>query len=152
MLMVSELLTKDRILLGADAGDWRVAAGLSGGLLVAEGAAEPRYLDAMVKTMEDCGAYMVLTKGFALFHARPEDGAVRLCASLITLQRPLDFGAGEKDPVDVVMAFASPEPDGHVHLIQELALLLLKDGFLGAVRGCARPEEVLAVLCRFEGA
>lgn len=149
--MLSNLLTEQKIRTGLKAEDWRQAAQLAGGLLEEAGEVESRYVQAILETVEFHGAYMVLIKGFALVHARPEDGALCTGASLITLQPAVEFGAGEKDPVTVVMAFASPDSDAHVMLIQDVALLLMKEGCLEALCACATPADIMATIHRFEG-
>ncbi|WP_312640799.1 PTS sugar transporter subunit IIA [Hydrogenoanaerobacterium sp.] len=148
--MISDLLHPQQIQLGAEAADWQQAARLAGEVLVRCGAVEPRYVDAMIETVKTEGAYIVLTKGFALLHARPECGIGRECVGVITLKTPVEFGAGDKDPVDVAVAFACPEQDGHVLLIQQIAMLLIQDGFLNALRACTTPEELIAVVKHFE--
>jgi PTS system ascorbate-specific IIA component len=106
---------------GVAADDWREAVRAACRLLVDAGAAEPRYVDRCIATVEELGPYMVVAPGVALAHARPEDGAVALGISVATLRRPVEFGHAENDPVDVVFAFGSPDRDQHVGLLGALA-------------------------------
>lgn len=148
--MLQELLSPNRIVLQTVVPDWEAAARRAGELLLSDGGIEPRYVDAMVDTVRTEGAYIVLTKGFALFHARPECGVLRECACLLTLSHPVVFGAGENDPVDVVIAYGSPESDGHVRFLQELAGLLMRPGFLDELRTCRSYTEVKHLLMQQE--
>ncbi len=148
--MISHLLHPQQIQLGAEADDWQQAAKLAGELLVRCGGVHQRYADAIVQTVQTEGAYMVLTKGFVLLHARPEYGVNRQCAGVITLKNPVNFGAGEKDPIDVALVFASPDQDGHVRFVQQIAELLMKDCFLNELRACSTPDELIAIVKKFE--
>jgi PTS system ascorbate-specific IIA component len=75
--VLTNALNECSVTVCAEAGDWRAAVEISGGLLVTSGAAEEGYVSAMVRTVEELGAYAVITPRVAIPHARPEDGAKR---------------------------------------------------------------------------
>lgn len=60
-------------------------------------------------------------RGVALPHARLE-GLDRVCALFMRLERPLDFGSVDRQPVDLVFALFAPETSGVEHL-KALALI-----------------------------
>ncbi|WP_158603063.1 PTS sugar transporter subunit IIA [Jiangella rhizosphaerae] len=107
------------------AGDWRGAVHAACAPLVSAGALEPRYPERCIAIAEKHGPYMVLAPGIALAHARPEDGVLRLCLSAAVLASPVEFGHDQNDPVDVVLAFGSPDDAAHLSLLQNLAEHLL---------------------------
>ncbi|WP_157987525.1 PTS sugar transporter subunit IIA [Jiangella endophytica] len=107
------------------ADDWRGAVHAACAPLVGVGALEPRYPERCIAIAEDHGPYMVLAPGIALAHARPEDGALRLCLAAAVLAAPVEFGHDQNDPVDVVLAFASPDDAAHLVLLRNLAEHLL---------------------------
>jgi PTS system ascorbate-specific IIA component len=113
--------------------------------LVAVGAVEDRYVDAAVAAVETQGPYMVLAPGVALAHARPEDGAVALGLSVAVLAEPVSFGHPTNDPVDVVLAFGSPDRDQHVGLLAALARQL-RAGLLDDLRTAAGDEDACRLL------
>lgn len=126
---------------GVAAEDWRAAVRAASQLLVDAGAAEPRYVDRCIATVEELGPYMVVAPGVALAHARPEDGAVALGLSAVTLREPVKFGHAENDPVDVVFAFGSPDRDQHVGLLGALARRLT-EGLADDLRKAGDESEV----------
>jgi PTS system ascorbate-specific IIA component len=76
--VLTNALNERSVTVCAEAADWRDAVEISGGLLVTSGAAEEGYVSAMVRTVEELGAYAVIAPGVAAIpHARPEDGAKR---------------------------------------------------------------------------
>lgn len=121
------------------AADWRAAVRAACEPLVEAGAAEPRYVDRCVATVEELGPYMVVAPGVALAHARPEDGALALGLAVATLREAVEFGHAENDPVDVVFAFGSPDRDQHVELLGALARRLT-EGLADELRGAADEE------------
>lgn len=127
------------------AGDWRAAVRAASELLVDAGAAEPRYVDRCVATVEELGPYMVVAPGVALAHARPEDGAVALGLTAVTLRQPVEFGHAENDPVDVVFAFGSPDRDQHVGLLAALARRLT-EGLADDLRKASDESEVARLM------
>jgi ascorbate PTS system EIIA or EIIAB component len=125
--------------------DWRAAVRAASQLLVDAGAAEPRYVDRCIATVEELGPYMVVAPGVALAHARPEDGAVALGLSAVTLREPVEFGHAENDPVDVVFAFGSPDRDQHVGLLGALARRLT-EGLADDLRKAGDESEVTRLM------
>ena len=129
--------------------DWAHAIRAACDPLVRAGCATPHYADRCVDMVREHGPYIVLAPGVALAHARPEDGAGRLGLSAITLSRPVTFGHPSNDPVDVVLAFASPDANAHMSLLAALARKLA-DGLIETLRdapsdaaAAARLEEVV---------
>ncbi|WP_051425514.1 PTS sugar transporter subunit IIA [Jiangella gansuensis] len=133
--------------VGAVATDWRGAVHAACAPLVTAGAVEARYPDRCIGIAEEHGPYMVLAPGIALAHARPEDGAVRLCLSAAVLSRPVEFGHDQNDPVDLVLAFGSPDDASHLELLQSLAEHLV-DGIADELRLAPNRAAAVQVLQR----
>ncbi len=149
--MLREALDHGSVLVGGEPGDWREAVKASGRLLVAVGAAEERYVAAMVRTTEELGPYAVIAPGVAIPHARPEEGARRVGLSLAVLSEPVEFGSKQNDPVDLVFGFSTTDSDAHVELIQALADFIEKPENTEALRSARTVEEILQVVERSEG-
>lgn len=104
--------------------NWEEAARAAGALLVELGCATPNYVERMSALVREQGPYMVLAPGLALLHARPEDGGLAPGLAVITLAQPVSFGHPENDPVDLILAFASPNAQDHLDLLARLARAL----------------------------
>lgn len=122
--MLDQVLSPELIRLDVEAADWEEAIRLAGAPLVESNRVEPRYVDAMVETVRRIGAYIVVDKGIAMPHARPEDGVRAVAFSLIRLRNPVPFGHAANDPVRLVVAMASPDAETHLRALQQLADLL----------------------------
>lgn len=108
VLYFTDLLGENSIVLDAHADDWRQAIRLAGEPLCRTGAAQPTYVEEMVRVVEQLGPYIVFTPGVALAHARPLNGVECIGAAFLRLARPVKFYCGEYDPVEFVLAVCVP--------------------------------------------
>lgn len=125
--MLLDLLSKKRISTKVKAKDWRNVGKEVGKLLLQDGLIEERYIDAMIKSIEENGPYIVMAEGVAIFHARPEDGVKETGMSLITLDSPVEFGHDNNDPVKVAFAFGSINDEKHVEAMSQLMTVLMAE-------------------------
>lgn len=125
--------------------DWREAVVAAADVLIQLGAAEPRYRQGCVRAVEEYGPYIVLSPGLALVHARPEAGGLRLAVAAVRLEYEVDFGHPHNDPVDLLLAFSTPDRNAHVGLVSTLAAAL-SGGLAGELRNAADRDEMSAVL------
>ena len=91
--------------------------------------------------------------GVALPHARL-DGLADVRGLFVRLETPLDFGAPDRRPVDLVFALLAPEGAGVAHL-KALALVsrTLRDpGLCAKLRANADPQVLHAILTEGVGA
>ncbi|HEX2315774.1 MAG TPA: PTS sugar transporter subunit IIA [Thermomonospora sp.] len=128
------------------AAGWREAVEATAGILVGLGAATAGYPRACVRVVEEHGPYIVLAKGLALVHARPEDGGLGVGVAAARLAAPVEFGHPDNDPVDLLLGFCTPEPDAHVATLSALARAL--SAGLDARLRAAGDEAALTALLR----
>jgi len=122
----------------------------AGLILVEHGVVEERYVQAMVKTYEELGPYIVVAPGVAIPHARPEEGARKVGVSLITLKNAVNCGNAENDPVKIVIGFATPDSHQHLKIIASLAKILQYTEIIDAIAKAKKPEEIINILTGFE--
>ena len=146
MSQLSELLSPSTILLGADAADWREAIRRSGELLVSTGATDPAYTEAMIRTVEEHGPYIVIAPGFALAHSRPDESVHRTGMSFVRLAEPIAFGNAANDPVTLVMALAAADSSAHREALAALAGVLADPARRSLLDQARTREDVLAAL------
>lgn len=136
---LKDLLSPEQIRLGVRAPDWRAAVTEAGRLLVASGCVTEAYLDAMIRTVETLGPYVVIAPGIAMPHARPEDGVLRTAMALARLESPVAFGHPSNDPVDLVLPLAAVDPDAHVLAMAQMAERLSDPDTLRRLREARTP-------------
>ena len=97
---------------------------LSGELLVETGCATQEYTEAMIEGYERVGPYIVIAPGIAIPHSRPDNGALQSGFSLIRLKQPISFGHEKNDPVKLVCAISGIGDNGHIEMLQKIAMVL----------------------------
>lgn len=125
--------------------DWEEAIRSAGKLLVADGAVEPRFVDAMIRVAKEFGPYIVVAPGIALPHARPEDGVIRASMAVVQLATPVNFGNKDNDPVFLLVALAAIDNQHHIEGLAELAAVLGNPENVEALKRCKTEQQLLDV-------
>ena len=143
---LSELLPAERIKINATVNSPEDAIRLVGKMMVDSGAVEPRYVDGMLNMSRQLGPYIVIAPGVALPHARPEDGVLKPCLALATLDPPATFGNPNYDPVRLVFAIGAVDAYQHIDALRSFATLLSETSNLEALLKAQTVEEILRIL------
>ncbi len=133
--------------------DWREAIALAAAPLVNQRYIEERYIQAMIQTVEEMGAYIVLAPKTAVPHARPEAGALKTGISLLKLDHPVDFNVdNETDPdrfVQLVFVLAAKDNHGHLGALMSLSQLLEEDAQLEELIHCTTVDQLVNVIHKY---
>lgn len=123
MGLKQSLIDNNSIKLQAQASNWREAIKIGTDMLIASGAIQPSYHDAIISSVEELGPYICIAPNLALPHARPENGVIRTAFALVTLEEPIYF-EGEDEPVDVLITLAGSSSDEHMEGLMEVTQVL----------------------------
>lgn len=145
--MLYELLKQNLIRLNVDAGTKEEAVRCVGRLMLDGGYIKPGYIDGMCEMAETAAGYIVITRGVAMPHARPEYGVNRICAAIITLRNPIPFGNPVNDPVKLVIALAATDHISHLELMQDIATVFDDEALVEKLKQ-AESETELAELIK----
>jgi mannitol/fructose-specific phosphotransferase system IIA component (Ntr-type) len=143
---IKQLLTSERVATGIRAENWEAAVRAAGRLLVESGGAEESYIQGMINTTKELGAYIVIAPGLAIPHSRPEDGVIQPCMAVAVLETPVPFGHTENDPVSVLIAFGAVDHSQHIAALQQMAEILSDPDNLAALRTAKTPEKILEIM------
>ena len=144
--LLQDLLSEDNVSFHYPAETWEDVIRHGGQLMVDAGFIEPTYTEAMIDVVRDMGPYIVLAPGLAMPHARPEMGAKQVGTALVTLEKPIDFGSPENDPVSVAVFLCAPNKEEHIQLLTDIATLFEDEEFLDAAVNFESIEDVEAFL------
>jgi len=136
------MISSKTIALNVAVKDWKEAVRVSGKMLVDSGSVEEQYIEAMIETVKTLGPYIVIAPGVALPHARPEDGVIEPCMSLITLETPVNFGNEHNDPVKLIVSFGTIDHKAHVQAITKLARIIGDSKKLDSLFNAKSVEQV----------
>ena len=124
-LLFKDLLPRERIKLDVQVHSWQEAIREAGKLLLLSDAITPEYIDAMIRTAEELGPYIVIAKGIAMPHASPDSGVKKNALCLVRLSTPIEFGNPDNDPVQLVFGLAATDGKIHINAIRSLAELIM---------------------------
>lgn len=145
-IAITDVIKPDFIRLNVTAANRDDAIYEAGYLLYQNGIVEKEYIEAMVKSCNDLGPYIVLVPGVAIPHARPEDGAKGVGISIITLKEAITFGNEENDPVHTIIALASDNNKNHIGLLRSLSNFLMNQDKVSKMYDAKTTEEVMELL------
>lgn len=130
--------------------DWKDAVRKSGEKLVERGYIESRYIDAMIHSIEEYGSYVVLSKGFAMPHAKVEEGSIRLGMHLIRLKNPVPFGVEELDPIEFVCCLSAIDHKSYLKAFFSLVNMLRDAEYRQMLHEAECPEEMAGIIEKYE--
>lgn len=142
---LTQYLNEKTIRTQVDCQDWEEAVRKVGNILMENGAIESSYIDGMLKYVKKYGPYIVLMPGFALAHARPEDGAKKVAMCMITLKTPIKFGHKDYDPVSVVMGLSAPAKEGHIEVLADICNILNKENILEMIKSAQDANDIMKI-------
>ena len=148
--MLSEVTNESLIRLNIEAVNWKDAIRKSADPLVKNGYATENYVNGMIKTTEESGPYIVISKGVALPHARPELGAKKIGITVTTLKTPINFGNKSNDPVQFIFALCAVDNKSHLKAMSELVNFISDQNFLKSLVKETRPVNVYTLIKKFE--
>lgn len=144
--MLTNLLNAKTVRVETSCVDYTDAIDISSGLLVKTGSIKESYVNAIKKSLEKNGPYMVLAPEVALLHARPEDGVNEACMSLLVVNSGVAFGHKEHDPVKLIFTFGAVDNTSHLEALKELMALLTNESSFRRLKQAVTKEEVLQII------
>jgi mannitol operon transcriptional antiterminator len=121
---LNKMISPQTTALNVSVPNWEEAVRVSGNLLEKAGFVEKRYIQAMIDSVKDLGPYVVIAPGVAMPHARPEDGVLEPCMSLVTLKEPVNFGNKNNDPVKIIISFGTIDNNAHIDALKRIARII----------------------------
>ena len=87
---------------------WEDVIRHGGQLMVDAGFTDPSYTEAMVEVVHVKWGHISLLAPGLYATCSPEHGAKRVGTALVTLEKPLNFGSPDNDPVSVALFLCCP--------------------------------------------
>lgn len=147
--MLGELVTQDVIKVNEKCDNWKDAIGVGVELLESKGIVEDRYKDAIINNFKELGPYMVIAPGIVLSHARPEGGVNKTGISILTLDKPLNFGNEQNDPVKLVVTLAAKDNENHLELLSSLMEMFMNAEDLNGILEADNQNEVYKIIQKY---
>lgn len=144
-----DLLHPDHIVISNEAMDWRMAVQKASQPLLTNGHILPEYVRAMNAIIEQHGAYMWLAPQVLILHARPVDGVLRLCLSVMILKNPVAFGEEPEHWAQICLVLGAVDDHAHLKALLKLNHLLNLSDFREKLIKAQNSAEVIRTFWTF---
>jgi len=126
---------------------WEEAIIRGGEVLLKTDGIEPEYLTRIVEKCVENGPYIVIAPGIAMPHARPEEGAKKLCYGIVTLKDGVKFRDPDNDPIKLLIFMAASDAREHNEsAISEIADLCDDENIVEKLIAAKGDEELLEIM------
>ncbi|MGN8648143.1 PTS sugar transporter subunit IIA [Gracilibacillus sp. HCP3S3_G5_1] len=123
--MTETYFTKDNVQFNVEVKDWEDAIYKSVALLRKNGYVTEDYATEVINNVKEYGPYIVISPGIAIPHTRPENGALKVGMSLVTLKTPVYF-QGTTAPVKIMISFSATDNEQHLEIIKLIVKIIEK--------------------------
>lgn len=128
-ILLNDLLQLDLIQMIERVDNWQAGIELAAQPLLSKGFIEESYIEAMIDSIHQLGAYIVLAPHVAVPHASPDKGVKRLGMSLLQLKEAVDFNRENEEydedrQVQLIFVLAAIDSSAHLKALQQLVMIL----------------------------
>ena len=142
--MLADVLTKETIRISEKPMEWEDAVRTASAPLLARGDIEQRYVERMVQIIREDKPYIMIADGVIIAHAGVEDGAGRICISLLKLPERIDINGYLN--ADIVIVLGTPDATNHLGVLFQLNEILEDPAALKKLKQAKQPEEILTIV------
>ncbi len=150
-VMLSDLLTKEKIQFTEQKLDWKSAIELAAQPLLTQGEIEESYISAIINRVDEFGPYIDLGMGIALPHARPEDGVNKLGMSFLRCDQPVYLQDDPKHEIKVFIVLAAIDNETHLKALSTLTQILSNKEELNKMLTAETVAELEQIFSEKEG-
>ena len=151
-MRIVDLLSQDKIALGAVAADKEAAIDLLVGLQDKSGCLTDKEAYKKAILAREAQSSTAIEAGIAVPHAK-SDCVRNPSLAACTLKQGVDYGAMDGQPSDLFFMIAAPmDGDLHLEILSHLMVLLMDPAFVGELHGAPDAKTFLEVIDRYETA
>lgn len=141
----SQVFDIDAVQLHCQAHSWQEAIRIAALPLLERGYIKQKYIELMIKSIEELGPYIVLMPGLALAHAEPGPYVLKSDLSVAVFDEPIEFVTDE-NPVHVVICLACVDRESHLNRLQAIAEKFMEEpATLEKIKACTSREELVSL-------
>ena len=150
-VMLTDLLTKEKIRFTNKELSWQEAIELAAQPLLDKHEIEERYIKAIIDKVEAFGPYIDLGLVIALPHARPEEGVKKLGMSFLRCEHPVKLMDDVKHEIKLFIVLAAIDNETHLRALSTLTKILSNKERLSQLLAATNAAEVEQILLEEEG-
>jgi len=145
--VLTQLLTREYIQFKGRCENWQEALNIVANPLLQSQKINLSYLKTITQNIQSGLAdYIILRPGFALPHARAQDGAYETGMSLLKLNQPVYFNDDETLPLYVIVMLATVDAQVHLFALSELITCVAEDADFNQIKQMKNEDELIAFI------
>lgn len=98
----------------------------TGRLLEISGYANEDYKYNIIKDVKNYGSYIMISPNVVIPHTRPENGALKIGCSIITIKNDIYFDDNKQDPIKVLIGFTAIDNKNHLDMLKKIINIIEK--------------------------
>lgn len=106
--------------------DWKEAILETGHLLEVSGYANEDYKYNIINDVKNYGSYIMISPNIVIPHTRPENGALKIGCSIITIKNDIYFDDNKQDPIKVLIGFTAVDNKNHLDMLKKIINIIEK--------------------------
>lgn len=142
MPMLSDLITSDTFQYSDSDLTWQEAISLAASPLLKQDKIEERYIQNMIRKVEEFGPFINLGKGIAIPHARPEDGVNELSMSMLVLEKPVKLLDQSDQKVSILIVIAAIDNKMHLEALSHLTTVMREDENISILKNAKNFNDI----------
>ena len=143
-LCLRDLLKPENIEFAAEIYPWDEAIRSASNVLWENGSIELRYINKMIRLIQENQPYIMLADGVIVAHAGVDDGVARPAMSLYRMPERISIN-GYMD-ADIIMVLATPDKTIHLTALYQLIHLLENEVNLNKIRMAENTEKLVQLI------
>lgn len=116
--------------------------------LIQRGDITEKYVQKAISNIKSDKPFIMIADGVIIAHAGVDDGAKRVCLSLLTMPGRTDV-AGYMQ-ADVIIMIGTPDPTKHLEVLEQLNYILEDKKILRQLKKAKEPQEILDLIQKEE--
>ncbi|MDY2727015.1 MAG: BglG family transcription antiterminator [Anaerostipes faecalis] len=141
---LKDVLVKDTIQVLDHTLPWEDAVRITGIPLINRGDVTEEYVEQAIENIKDEHPFIMIADGVIIAHAGVDDGAKRVCLSLLTL--PEKINVDDYMEADVIIMIGTPDPTKHLEVLEELNYILENKKTLQILKKAEKPDDILELI------
>jgi len=127
--------------------DWKLAVETVGRLLYQKRHIEKEYIHTMICNIEKYGPYIIVGKGVALAHAKPNETVLSEGLSLLVAPKGIKMDTDEKKTVYLLFAFCTQGGFDYIELFNQIAAIGRNPALFSKCIQAKKTADIYHLLC-----
>ena len=141
---LKDVLVRETIQVLDHTVSWEEAIRMVGAPLIVRNDVTEGYVEKSIENIREDQPFILIADGVIIAHAGIEDGARRVCLSLLKIPEPINV-AGYME-ADIILMIGTPDPTKHLGVLEQLNSLLEDKKALSRLKAAKEPEEILQLV------